>query len=124
MLLDHGYAVVPAWAAELGAHPFLASLRTDPFAPPPLDGSLGPGELRALTRRRLVAGRDGVWFAAEAVTDAAERLRGAAADGAFTLADARDVLGTSRRYALALCELLDAAGVTARRGDTRRFLAR
>jgi selenocysteine-specific elongation factor len=40
-------------------------------------------------------------------------------DGALTLADLRDELGTSRRYAQALLEALDAARVTLRVGDAR-----
>jgi selenocysteine-specific elongation factor len=37
----------------------------------------------------------------------------------FTVAQARDALGTSRKHALPLLALLDAAGVTRRRGDLR-----
>jgi selenocysteine-specific elongation factor len=40
-------------------------------------------------------------------------------DGAITLAGARDELRTSRRYAQAYLEHLDAARVTLRRGDAR-----
>jgi selenocysteine-specific elongation factor len=77
-------------------------------------------ELRALARRRLAVGRDGIWFAPAAVPQAVDRIR-AAAGGSFTLGQARDALGTSRRYALALIGLLDAAGVTTRDGDRRSF---
>ena len=66
------------------------------------------------------SGANGVWFAAEAPDQAAARLRADAGDG-FTLADARDALGTSRRVALALCEVLDARGTTRRAGDRRIF---
>jgi selenocysteine-specific elongation factor len=38
-------------------------------------------------------------------------------DGAATIAGVRDALGTSRRYAQALLEHLDATRVTRRRGD-------
>jgi hypothetical protein len=51
---------------------------------------------------------------------AADRIAGAVGTS-FMLGDARDALGTSRRYALALCELLDGAGMTIRHGDRRRF---
>jgi selenocysteine-specific elongation factor len=37
--------------------------------------------------------------------------------GALTLADLRDALGTSRKFAQALLEHLDAERVTIRRGD-------
>ncbi len=41
--------------------------------------------------------------------------------GEITLAEARDVLGTTRKYAQALLEHLDAVGVTARNGDARKL---
>jgi selenocysteine-specific elongation factor len=41
--------------------------------------------------------------------------------GEITLAEARDTLGTTRKYAQALLEHLDAIGVTLRMGDTRRL---
>jgi selenocysteine-specific elongation factor len=44
------------------------------------------------------------------------------AEGAITLARLRDELGTSRRYAQALLEHLDAARVTLRLPDDRRVL--
>jgi selenocysteine-specific elongation factor len=40
-------------------------------------------------------------------------------DGRITLAGARDELGTSRKYAQAYLEALDAVRVTVRRGDER-----
>jgi selenocysteine-specific elongation factor len=121
VVVDHGYVVGPEWSDELSRHPFLAALRAAPFAPPPASPDLvAPSELRALARRRLVVGRDGLWFAADAVPLAADRIAGAVGTS-FTLGDARDALGTSRRYALALCELLDGAGMTIRHGDRRRF---
>ena len=40
-------------------------------------------------------------------------------DGSITLAGVRDELGTSRKYAQAYLEHLDAARVTLRRGDER-----
>ena len=41
--------------------------------------------------------------------------------GQITVADVRDLFNTSRRYALALMEHLDAIGVTVRDGDSRRL---
>ena len=43
------------------------------------------------------------------------------ANGALTVAQARDHFNTSRRYVLALLEYLDATGVTVRDGDDRRL---
>jgi len=42
-------------------------------------------------------------------------------NGQITAAEARDLFGTSRKYALALLEHLDAIGVTIRDGDFRRL---
>jgi selenocysteine-specific elongation factor len=47
-----------------------------------------------------------------------------AADGAITLAGLRDELATSRRYAQALLEHLDAERVTKRLADDSRVLRR
>ncbi|HKA83229.1 MAG TPA: SelB C-terminal domain-containing protein [Acidimicrobiales bacterium] len=121
VVVDHGYVLGPGWSDELSRHPFVAALRAVPFAPPPASPDrVAPAELRALARRRLVVGGGGLWFAADAIPLAADRIAGVAG-ASFTLADARDALGTSRRYALALCQLLDGAGITARHGDRRRF---
>jgi selenocysteine-specific elongation factor len=43
------------------------------------------------------------------------------ANGEITLAEARDTLGTTRKYAQALLEHLDAIGVTMRAGDARKL---
>jgi selenocysteine-specific elongation factor len=45
-----------------------------------------------------------------------ERLAGGAG---LTVAEIRDLLGTTRKYAVPLCEYLDRAGVTRREGDLR-----
>ncbi len=42
-----------------------------------------------------------------------------AREGSITAAQARDLFGTTRKYAIALLEHLDATGVTRRRGDER-----
>jgi selenocysteine-specific elongation factor len=46
-----------------------------------------------------------------------ERLAGGGPG--MTVAEIRDMLGTTRKYAVPLCEYLDAAGVTKREGDLR-----
>ena len=101
-------------------HPFLAALRASPFAPPDPVGVNGQ-ELRGMVQRGLVVQVDGVLFAAEAMDEAARLVAGLLArqPAGFTVADGRDLLGTSRKYALPLLGHLDATGVTRRRGDVR-----
>ncbi len=90
VVVERGYLVGAAWAGQLGQHPYVAAVRDDPFAPPPPSAhDVGPDLLRALVRRGLLVGRDGVWFAADAPDRAAARIRAVAGDR-FTLADARD----------------------------------
>jgi selenocysteine-specific elongation factor len=56
-----------------------------------------------------------------AAYDEARRIveDGCARNGRFTLAELRDATGSSRRYAQAILERLDADGVTRRVGDFR-----
>ena len=97
-------------------------------AEPPSEAELGADarhlpELRAAGRAVRV-GRS-MYAHADAVAEVGERVREIiAADGSITLARLRDELGTSRRYAQALLEHLDAARVTLRLSDDRRVLRR
>ncbi len=104
----------------LVGHPYLAALEADPFHPPPPDG-VDRSELRALAQRGVVVERDGVWFAASAVALAAQRVASLLADrpDGVTVAEVRQGLGTSRKWAVPLLAHLDATGVTRRRGDLR-----
>ncbi|MDQ1425346.1 MAG: selenocysteine-specific elongation factor [Acidimicrobiaceae bacterium] len=111
----------PADAADLLAeHPFLAALRAGGCAPPEPIG-VDRGELRALVQRGDVVERDGIYFHTEAI-DAAARVAAtllqSRADG-FTVAELRDALGITRKYALPIVNELDGRGVTRRRGDRR-----
>jgi len=103
----------------LADHPWLALLEADPFSPPPPEG-VDRGEVRELVRRGTVVEQDGVFFAASAVEKAArlvaERL--ATSDG-ITVADARDLLGTSRKFVLPMLNHFDRNGITRRRDDLR-----
>jgi selenocysteine-specific elongation factor len=54
-----------------------------------------------------------------------EEIRsGLAEGGSITVAEVRDRFNTSRKYALALMEHLDAIGLTVREGDARRLARR
>ena len=98
----------------------LAALRESPWSPPVLPLS-DRGALRELERSGDAVQSGDIWFAAAAVDAAAAalaRLLDGQPDG-FTVAAARDTLGTSRRYVLPLLARLDATGVTRRKGDLR-----
>ena len=103
-------------------HPFLAALAASPFRPPtPEELGVDPQELRQLVRRGLVVLHDGFTFAPGAVDQAAQVVAGLLADRpeGVTAAEVREALGTTRKWALPLLSLLDARGVTVRRGDRR-----
>jgi selenocysteine-specific elongation factor len=111
-----------AVADALAAHPFLAELAGSPFTPPdPVAAGVDRSELRELVRRGLVVERDGVWFAPAAVDAAARVVAGLLAEtpDGVTASAVREALGTTRKYALPLLAVLDATGVTRRRGDVR-----
>jgi selenocysteine-specific elongation factor len=105
---------------DLARHPYLEELRRRPFAPPP-PSAVGADELRELQRRGLVVGENGVYFAAEAVEQAAEIIAERLEDQpeGMTVAEVREALQTSRKYAMPLLARLDATGRTRRRGDVR-----
>jgi selenocysteine-specific elongation factor len=98
-----------------------ARLRAAGHEPPP-DAELGTAaELGALRGhgRALRLGRDR-HIHPDTLAAVRERVEALAArDGTVTLAALRDDLGTSRRFAQALLEALDAARVTLRVGDAR-----
>jgi selenocysteine-specific elongation factor len=118
-------AVEPEPAAQtepvLGASALAleARLRAAGFEPP-LDAELDADDLLALrdagrairVTRTLHYHPDAIAAVKEMVVDTAAR-----GDGAITIAQLRDQLGTSRKFAQALLEHLDAERVTIRRGD-------
>jgi selenocysteine-specific elongation factor len=102
-----------------------ARLEADPFAAPEAGdlaaGGLGTRELAAAVRDgRLVRIAEGVYLA-PGVEEAA-RARLSALPQPFTLSQARQAWGTSRRVAVPLAEWLDARGVTVRLPDNTRVL--
>ena len=117
-----GGAAAAAAEHVLGDHPWLASLRASKWAPEgPASAGVDPKVVRELVRRGLVVERDGTYFAAEAVDDAARvvaRLLAQTPDG-VTVAAVRDALGATRKHVLPLLAQMDATGVTRRRGDVR-----
>jgi selenocysteine-specific elongation factor len=95
---------------------------------PPSEADLGPdaAEIGALREagRAVRVGRS-MYAHPDAVADVRDRVIAIVeSEGAITLARLRDELGTSRKFAQALLEHLDAARVTVRRPDDSRVLRR
>ncbi|OLD74096.1 MAG: selenocysteine-specific translation elongation factor [Chloroflexi bacterium 13_1_20CM_66_33] len=120
----HRHGLTPEQESAAGA--FLADLELQPFNPPPLADlvrrhQLAPSLVQYLvTQGRIVRVNDDTVFARSAYDDAVGRLRTHLSEHrTLTVAAARDVLGSSRRYVLPLLEWLDAQKITRRVGDDR-----
>ena len=119
-LPGHAVAVTAEQQAAMDA--YVAALERDPF---PVEApSLAPELLALLAEQgRVVRASQGVVFDAATYArieaEVTARLRSA---GKVTVAEARDLLGTSRKYTLALLEEMDDRKVTRRAGDERTLL--
>ena len=97
LVVEGGRARPGAAADPLADHAYVAALEAGLFSPPEPDG-VDRAELSELVRRGLVVERDGTCFAPAAVSEAARRLAVALAakPEGVTVAEVRDVLGTTR----------------------------
>ena len=116
------HAVAASGAQQERMDAYVRILEADPF--PANAPEIAPELLALLAeQRRVVKAADGVIFDAASyermVGAITERLR---AEGKVTVAEVRDLLETSRKYALALLEHLDEEHVTRRLGDERVLL--
>ena len=122
VVVSGGRAASAGGGDPLAGHPFVAALEAAPFTPPSAEeAGVDRVELRELVKRGLVIEQDGVWFAPAAIDEAARQLSEllrAKPDG-VTVAEVRERLGTTRKWAVPLLTLLDARGITRRRGDVR-----
>jgi selenocysteine-specific elongation factor len=122
VVVSGGRAATAGADDPLSGHPFVAALEAAPFMPTSAeDQGVDRAELRELVRRNLVVEQDGVWFAPAAIEQAAATigdLLRATPDG-VTVAEVREALGTTRKWAVPLLTILDARGITRRRGDVR-----
>ena len=74
----------------------------------------------AVAEGLLIRVTDDIYLHADVAADMRARLQGKLAGGAgATVAEIRDLLGTTRKYAIPLCEYLDRIGLTRRDGDLR-----
>jgi len=105
----------------------LARLRVHPLSPPGLNQLVADGltdDLRLYLEEggRVVSLAPDVLILAQALDDAIARVRAHLANaGTMTVAQARDLLGSSRKLVVPLLEYMDAAHVTLRQGDVRRL---
>lgn len=106
-------------------------VRVNPVSPPTvseLATELGQtrkalGELLALAEAdgRLLRVSPELYFSPEAVSQIEARLRESMTPEGITVGDFRNVIGTSRKYALPLLEYFDRNRITARVGDVRKL---
>ena len=115
-----GHEPRPNPEQDARAQAFLLSLGTQPFAPP----TDNPPEEAIVAyledRGDIVRVGDGITFAAEAYRQMVERIVAHLRQRqTITLAQVRDMFGTSRKYAQAILEHMDDQRVTRRQGDER-----
>jgi selenocysteine-specific elongation factor len=126
-LSTHTITFTPAEQEHIAA--LLAQFRRDPVTTPSVkDASALVGEavLAALVETgQLCAVSSEVLFLPETLALLTDTVRDQILlTGMVTVADLRDRFKTSRKYALALLEYLDASGLTRREGDGRVLVER
>jgi selenocysteine-specific elongation factor len=118
-----GYEPTLSRAQEEEISVFLASIRAEPFSPPTDRLPSAPVLAYLVERGEIETTAGGVVFAAEAFAEMVRRVKAHMADeGSLSLAATRDLFGTSRKYAQAFLEHLDALRITRRNGDLRTLL--
>jgi selenocysteine-specific elongation factor len=108
-------------AESADARALLDVLDGAPFSPPdPASSGADPALVRSLVREGALVDLDGIVFTSDALDEARRRIQTALSKrGTVTVADVRDLLGSTRKYVLPILKQLDAEGVTRRRGDDR-----
>ena len=131
LIADEGAIVrLPAHSVRLNpkqqrqVDALLARFHRQPYTPPSVKESAATVTEDVLgvliARGDLVQVSSDVLFLPETHDDMVVRIRATIErEGSITLAQARDLFGTSRKYAQALLEYLDETGVTKRVGDVR-----
>jgi selenocysteine-specific elongation factor len=127
LLVEGGSAVrMPSYHLQLSPeqqekiNTFLNGLRASPYSPPG-DIALEPDLLSLLIgQQQVVKVSDGVIFTSDAYNEMVSKVTDyAKTKGKVTLAEVRDMLSTSRKYAQALLEYMDEKKITRRVGDER-----
>ena len=107
-------------ANVLDNHPIISQLQNNLFSPE-LPDDFHRDELRQLVQKGLVIQSEGIFFSASAIDLAATLLAKlfSSKPQGVTVAEIRDALGTTRKFALPLCAHFDRTGITRRRDDLR-----
>ena len=123
----HRRGSAPVLPGDVARHlaGFVERMRKDPFAAPAAPELAAAGlterQLAVATRAgQLTRIAPGVYLLPDAIDEAGRRL--AALEQPFTMSQARAALGTTRRVAVPLLELLDARGLTYRIDAQRRAM--
>jgi selenocysteine-specific elongation factor len=125
-VMDTGSAVAtPDWTPKLtpaqkqAANEFLAALQSNPYSPP-AEGRPDEAVIAFLVDAGRVVDIAGIAFAREAFDEMTAKVSDALkTQETITMAQVRDLLGSSRRYVQPFLEELDRRHVTMRRGDER-----
>jgi selenocysteine-specific elongation factor len=125
---ESGHQVILTADQKTLAASLLDALNGEPFAPPSLPElrarlAIDDELINALAQRGDIAVvADDVVFSRSAYDEMVERLMTFLRENqSVTVAQARDLLGSSRKYVLALLERLDQLRITRRVGDERRL---
>ncbi len=114
----HQVSLSPAQQAEVDR--FLAGLRSGGFSPPTDQVPAAPLVAHLAAAGLVEDTGAGIVFDAEVFEEMVSRVSSHIAEhGSVSLAEVRDLFGTSRKYAQALLEHLDDRRITRRVGDTR-----
>ena len=115
---DHAVALTESQQTNVAE--YLSTLSADPWAPP-TDRPIDPELLAYLQERGdVVKVNETVIFTSAAYEDMEARIVAhLQQNGSVTVADARTIFGTSRKYVLPLLEYLDRQRITRRVGDER-----
>ncbi len=121
---EHRIQFAPA--DQLRVKELTRKFERSPFAPPSVkecQAEAGEEVLAALIELgELIAVSSEVVFRKKDYDAMVEKIRAAIRqNGQITLGEARDMFGTTRKYAQALLEHLDSIGVTTRDGDARKL---
>ena len=99
---------------------YLKLLESNPYSPP-TESPVDPDMLELLAAEgKVVKVSENVVFSSSAYQDMVDRISIHLGEhGQITVADVRDLFGTSRKYAIALMDHLDQQRITRRVGDSR-----